>query len=201
MSDAIHDIRSLPLYEIIGGPLLAIIQAEAKAAQTTLEYIESVGFTDVKKGNAQKAATDIGNLRMASFNYRKLDENGELAEFEVSVPVLSLVPIPAVQVRDAKIEFSVKINDVKIEVADTSMNPQKKKITAKSYAGWLKPKRTELRGALANRARKDDDDKSKIEGTYQLDIAVNIEKADFPVGLTKIFDIMDQAIHDTKAKK
>lgn len=201
MSSAIQDIRSLPLFQIIGAPLLAIIQAEAQAAQTALEYIERVGFAIPEEEGteeSEKQPADIGKLRMAKFTYKKLDENGEVAEFSVSVPVLSLVPIPMIQIREARVEFSVKITDVKTEEVKTSINPPVKSTESKRYVGWLQPARTEFRASMSGRSSKDT--KTRTEGTYELDIEVTIEKADFPTGLNKILEIMDHSIQDTKSE-
>ncbi len=196
MSDVIQDIRSLPLFQIIGAPLLAIVQAEAQAAQTTLEYIEKVGFKPKETETDGEEGADIGDLRMASFTYQKQDENGEYADFKASVPVLSLVPIPAIQVRDGSVNFAVKITDVKTETAKTTANPPTSDAAKKRYVGWLQPARTELRASMASRTNSKT--ARKTEGTYQLDIEVNVERAEFPAGLTKILDIMDQAIKDSK---
>ena len=106
MSESIKEPRLLNLYELIAGPLIAIIEAESQAAKTTLEYIEKVGF-NAPASRSTENQMKVGKLRMAEFTYRKLDQNNKLTDFKVSVPILSLVPIPIIQINQAKISFSV----------------------------------------------------------------------------------------------
>ncbi len=191
MSEAIKEMTSLNLYEIIAGPLMALVQAETQAAKTTLEYIEKVGFTPSTTGKTTDEIR-VGKVRMAEFNYKKADANGQLADFTAAVPVLSLVPIPAIQVKSATISFSVKINDVETVDANTTMSSN-----GSGKQKYLMPKRTELRASMGSKAVKDE----KTERQYAMDIQVTVEKADVPVGLMKIFNMMDQAITDRKAVK
>jgi hypothetical protein len=190
MVNEIRDLQSLNFHELIGGPLIAMVKAEALAANTTLEYIEQVGFVDPgSEGASSNGDTIVGKLRMAKFSYRKLDENGNLGEFESAVPVLSLVPIPLIQIGSAKVAFSVKITDVITQTTKTSATLQNP-----SKSSWLKSEHTELRAVMGSRPTTDE----KTERNYQMDIEVKIEKADVPAGLIKILNMMDQAINDKK---
>jgi hypothetical protein len=191
MSETIKELTSLNLYELIAGPLMAIVQAETQAAKTTLEYIEKVGFVEPKASSSDAAGVKVGKLRMAEFTYKKADANGELTDFTASVPILSIVPIPAIQVKEANISFSAKITDVQTVTASTSMS------SSGSKQNYLLAKRTELRASMGNKPAADD----KTERQYAMDINVTVEKADVPVGLIKIFSMMDQAISDRKATK
>jgi hypothetical protein len=192
MSEAIKELTSLNLYEIIAGPLMALVQAETQAAKTTLEYIEKVGFIPASTTGKSTDEVKVGKVRMAEFNYRKADANGQLTDFTAALPVLSLVPIPAIQVKSATISFSVKINDVETVDASTTMSSN-----GTSKQKYLMPKRTEFRASMGSKAAKDD----KTERLYAMDIQVTVEKSDVPVGLMKIFNMMDQAITDRKAAK
>ena len=80
MSNGVKELRSLPLFEIIGAPLIAIVQAQAQAARATVEFIEKVGF--VEEEASADAEVKVGALRMAEFNYVKPDENGERGVIE-----------------------------------------------------------------------------------------------------------------------
>jgi hypothetical protein len=192
MSEAIKELTSLNLYEIVAGPLMALVQAEAQAAKTTLEFIEKVGFTPAATTGKIVDEFKVGKVRMAEFIYKKADANGQLADFTASVPVLSLVPIPAIQVKEATISFSVRINDVETVDASTTMSS-----SGASKQKYLMAKRTELRASMGSKNAKDD----KTERQYAMDIQVTVEKADVPVGLMKVFNMMDQAITDRKAAK
>ena len=101
MPDA-KDLSSVPLYQIIGAPLLALVQAETQAAQATANFIQQVGFYDDEEG--------ISRLKVVTFRYSKTGVDGNPIEFVVEIPVLSIVPIPTISVREATIDFAVEIN-------------------------------------------------------------------------------------------
>lgn len=195
MSDGVKDLRSLPLHEIIGAPLIAIVQAQAQAARVTVEFIEKVGFIP---RSGEGAATELGGgtLRQAEFRYTKPDETGRPAEFVVRVPVLSLVPIPGIQVKNARIAFTAKITDVFSENAESAQSPR----AAPSRPTWLRPTLTQFRGSLAP-AQKTTEGNGVARGNFELSIEVELEQMPIAPGLEKILNMMDQAISEEKARK
>jgi hypothetical protein len=69
------------------GPLTAVITAQAQAAARTVEFITSVGFDD------QGSAVNV------EFTYKTTnDTTGALADVTLSVPLLTLLPIPYLRV-------------------------------------------------------------------------------------------------------
>ena len=97
---AMSALQALPFGTIIGGPLQACVEAQTNAAQATWKFIRDVGLTEGENG--EKKATYV------SFVYRK---NGRDAT--LNVPLLTIVPIPYLAIRDIDIAFflvSVLIN-------------------------------------------------------------------------------------------
>jgi hypothetical protein len=192
-------VRALRLWELLGATLVAVIQADALAAKATLEFVEGVGFVapaDDGDG-AITGTTERGRLRMASFRYSKRDENDEIAEFVAEVPVLSLVPIPALQVKDATFSFAVKIDDItKVEGAPTAEEPTTTAAPASRLVQWLRPTDTQL---IARPAAASGRKTQETRSTHHLDVRVTMSQADIPAGMEKIFNLMDQAIQDRKA--
>jgi hypothetical protein len=152
--------NSLDLKDIIGAPLRAIIEGEALAAQSTVDFIKTIGFLEPKPG------TDFfGSLRMITFTYQKPNLNPEIKEnqtFQISVPLLSIIPIPLIQISTSEIEFALNITET--ETKGTSPI---------------------LKSVFQNL--------SKTEN-YQMKVKINIQQADVPVGLSKIFGIMEQTL-------
>ncbi|MCU0640221.1 MAG: DUF2589 domain-containing protein, partial [Candidatus Krumholzibacteria bacterium] len=60
-----QELSSIDFQSMIGGPLTAVIKAQAQSAQTSVDFIKSVGF------NPANAATDPGKPTMVSFSYSK----------------------------------------------------------------------------------------------------------------------------------
>ncbi len=191
MASAIKELRSLPLFELIGAPMVAIVQAQTQAARATVEFIEQVGFNPPDE-NAATSELDVGDLRMAEFRYRKADEQGNQNDFVARVPVLSLVPIPGIQVKNAKVAFTAKITDVVSEAAKTTQSKR-----AGSQPAYLKPALTNLRGTLAAGA-KANGEKNAGRGNFEINIEIELEQMPLAPGMEKILNLLDQAINDQK---
>lgn len=192
MSNGVKELRSLPLFEIIGAPLVAIVQAQAQAARATVEFIEAIGFNPAEKeGDSENKA---GELRMAEFIYTKPDENREPATFVARVPVLSLVPIPGIQVKNAKISFTAKITDA---VDEPSESLRSRKAADPAQPAWLRPSLTNFRGSLAPAARPSDKE-TPARGNFEMNIEVELEQMPIAPGLEKILNLMDQSINESK---
>lgn len=199
----LQSVRALQLHELLSAPMVAMIQADAQAARATLEFIETVGF--LADASAPGGADD-SRLRMARFRYKKLDENGAVAEFVAEVPVLSLVPVPALQIKEAKIALSAKIVDIAAEPAaggtgtgsgaggsvGTGTSPAGSKIAA---AGVLASRKLQLLAKLASTSGAKTEE---VRSSFDLDIQITLGQADIPLGMEKIFQLMDQAIRDEK---
>lgn len=198
----LQSVRALQLHELLSAPMVAMIQADAQAARATLEFIETVGFL---ADASAPGGSDESRLRMARFRYKKLDENGTVAEFVAEVPVLSLVPVPALQIKEAKVALSAKIVDIAAEPAaggtgsgggagagGTGTSPAGGKIAA---AGVLASRKLQL---LAKPASTSGAKTEEVRSSFDLDIQITLGQADIPLGMEKIFQLMDQAIRDEK---
>jgi hypothetical protein len=205
MADDVVSVRALKLHELLGATMVAVIQADALAAKATLEYIEAVGFVAPPEGDEEGDETETtagGRLRMASFRYRKRDETDEVADFVAEVPILALVPIPALQVKDAEFSFAVKIEDItKTTTAASPASPASRaaemiRQPPSRLATFLKPTATEL---IARPAAASGPKTEEVRSTHHLEVKVTMGQADITTGMEKIFNVMDQAIQDRKA--
>jgi hypothetical protein len=200
MADSIYGIRSLQLFELLSAPLVAMVQADAQAARATLEFIQAVGLVEPKEGTeAGEGDTQAGRLRMAQIRYQKLDENNQVAEFVASVPLLSLVPIPSLQIKDAKVALTAKITDIAEEkaapaapAAPAAVAPA---VASTSLATSLKarPLRVLAKPVSASGAKN-----QEVRGSYDLEVEISLGQADVPMGMERVFQLMDQAIQDKK---
>ncbi len=93
--------------QLIGAPLTAAAQASTMLAQTTANFINSVGFDST------------GRLRTAAFAYQKrtMNEDGtsNLDEMKVEVPMLAIVPIPNLQIDEVNILFDMEVKESSTE--------------------------------------------------------------------------------------
>ncbi|MBN2471011.1 MAG: DUF2589 domain-containing protein [Anaerolineae bacterium] len=202
MADVMQGIRSLPLHDLIGATLVAIIEADAQAAQATLEFIETVGFVaPAKPEEGAGEGIAAGALRMADFRYRKLDENNEVTDFVASVPVLSLVPIPALQVQDARFKLTAQITDIAAqETAKPQVNAPGALAArpATSIISKIQPRQYKLLAKpVASSGTKD----QETRGNFHLEVEITMGQADLPLGMEKLFNMMDTAIREDRTDK
>lgn len=181
MARQISEIQSLPFYQIIGAPLMAIVQGQTQAAQATAEFIERVGFEPVA------GTPGMGNLRMVVFTYQKPGADGIPITFRAEVPILSLVPIPAIQVKSANFEFNVKITDVQVSETKTAV------ATPNAEAGdWLSSGRTEFRATMGKMVSSESQQQTL---DLQMKVTIRVEQADITSGMAHLFRIFDQTIN------
>jgi hypothetical protein len=101
-------LQALDLGEIIGGPLQALIKAQALAAQTSAQFISEVGLLPSTPPAEPKART-------ISFEFTRSVEDpnypGQFIAQNVSltVPFLSIVPVPFIRIDEAEMDFEVRV--------------------------------------------------------------------------------------------
>ena len=202
------DPEAMQLYQIIGAPLLAVVQAEVQAAQVSADFIKRVGFVSAQpqtgtgepatgsqgtltKGNlsagdgqALQDGGHVGDLKMAEFTIRRVDPaSGASKPVLVSIPVLSLFPIPLLQVKHADFDYMIRI------LARVPLQSDKDDVTLSGTPSkdYLAPDRVELKGLIAP---------ANAEQTSAMNIKVKVrmEQADIPLGVTKLFSLMDQTM-------
>lgn len=213
MARKISEIQSLPFYQIIGAPLLALVQGQAQAAQATAEFIEQVGFgkprqetgSDVESttsgsgdeagstvesqsndSNDSEESSELGKLRMARFTYRKPGDMGELVEYQAEVPILSLVPIPSIEIKEADLEFFIKVTDIQTETIKTAVSGQDTEL-----AEWLAQGRVGFRAAMG---KMETTTAGERRTDLQMRVHMKVGQSDIPVGMEHLFRFMDQSI-------
>ena len=175
----VTDITSIPLYQILGAPLLAMVQAETQAAKTTAQFIEQVGFYTEQEAEASGSTYHYGDLRTVTFNYTKTGVGGEETTFKVAIPILSIVPIPAIQISEANVDFAVEINDA----VELDSKTQVSVPDSEEQDDSIESKLVMFKAGLA-----------RSDSKTAMKVTMNVKQADTPVGLQALFRVMDQGI-------
>lgn len=200
MSRAVQELSQIPFAHLIGAPMKAAIEAQALAAQSTIEFIHKVGFQQPAGGGNDLLFTnpandaDAGTLRSVSFVYKKKDENGVESNFELTVPLLSIAPIPYIRIDEMTIDFKAKLTDSIVRRTDTSFSLDSS-VTGKYSAFWS-PIKLEFRVSAAYKTNSSSQASQTRE--YSMDIHVRAVQDAMPAGLSKILDILEDAIQDKK---
>ena len=104
------ELQALPLGFMLGAPLKAVIEAQALAAKTTIDFIQNVGLEEDPPGEFKVRAADFSFVQPVPDPANP----GSFLEQEskLTVPILSIVPVPFIRVSDLNVTFEFKIRDV-----------------------------------------------------------------------------------------
>jgi hypothetical protein len=198
--DANRQLGALPFGNIIGGPLVAAIEAQALAARRSVEFIQSIAFKPDQPDQ----------LQTIQFAYKRRVQGAEKAEFEdavLQVPLLVLVPVPYIRIDDMTIQFKANIN-AESTSKDTTQDTEQKEVKGeiKGKYGWG-PAKVEASFSASYSAKKDStsarDSKYAVE--YTMDVYVHAVNEDKPSGLATILNLLTKSIQggedDNKDKK
>lgn len=178
----------LSLAQLIGAPIHALVDAEAQAAMATARFIRAVGFT----GNPDDGdgMGDLGDLQMARFTRRRRNADGTEDDVEVQIPLLSMLPIPALQIKDAELDYTVKI--VQTE-AMPSREAEVNRLMGPKRMGPLREGPATLRATFARDARPSD--RRSVDMLVKMKL--RIEQADMPGGLAQLLALATETSRQT----
>ncbi len=200
---------------MLGGPLVAVINAQAQAAMSTVNFIKEVGF---KKPAEQTAGGDTSTLDpiYVTFKYPK-----ELSPYqpaipadpgdpaatpprpakpavpavpavfqtqELQVPILTMLPIPFIRIETTTIDFNAKINSVEYQKTDTNL-----KIDAalEAKAGWLWGS---AKLNVSTSFQRTTQQGNTVDRTYSMAVPIKAVQDEMPAGMEKLLGILEGAI-------
>ena len=177
----VDDLNSLDFSNYIGGPLQAAVDAQNSAAMAVVDFIRNVGFNN--EGDATNPSYVINYV---TFSYQKQLENNNLASYKLSVPLLTIVPIPALRIEEMTIDFNAKLNSVETASANSSLG-----IGADLKLGF---KKVGLK--ISASYRKTTTSGSKVEKAYEMNVHVKVVNDEIPAGLDRILRILESEIRN-----
>ena len=177
----------LSLAQLIGAPIHALVDAEAQSAMATARFVRSVGFT----GPAEEGSMgDLGELQMARFKRRRRNADGTEEDVEVQIPLLSMLPIPALQIKDAELDYTVKI--IQSEALPQRQAEVNELVTPDEKGPLREPPAT-LRAAFARESRPGD--RRSVDMLVKMKL--RIEQADMPGGLAQLLALASETSRQT----
>lgn len=180
---ATNALQSLPFGTLIGGPLAACVEAQAKAAKSSWEFIRDVGLTD--NGDGGHKAVYV------NFEYRKDGRSVML-----SLPLLTIVPIPYLAIREIEIAFKARIS----AAASTSKTDHKSlavEAGMKSKVGFnalVASGSVEMSTSISSKKDSTATRDSKYSVEYTMDVAVKAGQDSMPAGLAKVLELLGSAL-------
>ena len=180
---ATNALNAIPFGSVIGAPLSACIEAQTKAARSSWEFIKEVGLMDADDGS--KKAVYV------SFEYRR---NGKITT--LNVPLLTIVPIPYIAIKDIDIAFKASIS------ASSSSYTENKESTAVDFGtkvsgGFnygIAHAKMEMSINVSSKKDSTSTRDSKYSVEYTMDVAVKAGQDDMPAGMSKVLEILNESI-------
>lgn len=171
----------MELKDLISGPLAATIDADSIAARRYLSYLMELAFDSYDKDTGK-----VGKLRMLEFNYTSQDVGGGKVQ-KVSIPLLTLVPLPLLQVKEADFDFDIQIVDALSADKDATFSLRNGKSPNEDMEAEGVKLRVQMAEAKADAAHKSSTQQSL---TANMRVKVRMEQADMPGGLANLLHLI-----------
>ncbi len=172
---ATRQLGNIPFGALIGGPMTAAVEAQAKAAQSSLGFIQGVAFDE------------SGNIRNVTFSY-----SGPGGDQQLVVPILTIVPIPFIRIDDMSINFKASIN-ASTETSQKDSQSSEGKVALAASAKYLFFS-AKLDASYSSKKDSTSTKDSKYSVEYTMDINVHAVQDDVPAGMAKVLNILTDNI-------
>jgi hypothetical protein len=149
----------MALSKLIGSLIRDVVDADGMAAKATADFIQSVGL-------------EKGELRVVKFTYEQPTPSG-VKKFVVSVPLLTIIPIPRLGVEEAELSFTTTVVEMTSDEQDAPVLLAK---VAPHGAGEV--------------------DRNQANVTF----TVKMSRTDMPAGISNIMALLGNKVHVAEAE-
>ncbi len=205
MSYVNRTLRSLPFGRIIGGPMVAAIHAQALAAKSTVNFIKEVGFKSTSEELDGNSDENIGDVRNVTFKYKRKKAAGSTGdnpegeeEVSLTVPILTIVPIPYIRIEEMTIRFTANITEQQEYKSASASSGSVATDTTMNFkaGGFFSPVKFNLNAKVSTKNNWSSSSSNKVNTStqYVMDVQLRAVQDEMPAGLARVLDIMEQAI-------
>ncbi len=169
----------MELKDLISGPLVATIDADSMSTRRYLSYLLELAFDSYNPETGE-----VGKLRMLEFTYT-VQENGMPQQQRVSIPLMTLVPLPLLQVKEADFDFDIQIIDALSADKYSTFSLKGKDEDKDAVSEGVK-----LRVSMAASNIEGDTEKKVRQGlASNMKVKVRMQQADMPGGLSNLLSL------------
>jgi len=180
--------RGLPIEDLIVSPLIGMAKGQAKLNDVTWKYINEVAFEDAKQKSADGIQRSVSrNIDLELNRYVANPDTGklELQVIHSKIPMLPLVPIPALAITKADINFTM---EVKQSSQSKSSTNTKSSIDVKASGGfWGQKYSVAVHGEVAT-AR---ENTRSTDNSAKYEVNVHAEQLPPTEGMLKLSDMLN----------
>ena len=174
------ELAAIDFEDLIGGPLMAAIKAQAKAAITTTNFIQSFAFKTGTNGEQE--------LQTVSFDFKQVLDSTLTSQLTnmttIKVPLLTIIPIPFIRIDSMTIDFNVNLHSTS---KTTMSNDFTFSLSASgSYMGIGLAASVSDRNTYQN--------ESTVDDTYSMHVNVHAVQDQMPGGMAQVLGIFSSII-------
>lgn len=180
-----NEFSGLDMGALIGGPLMAVCDAQTMLAKSTVSFIEQVGLNEAA-GNAPRT------VRTTAFSFSRAADGVDGAaagteKMSMEVPLLSIVKIPTLAVDTADITFDM---EVKSSTSAESSSDKKGGLEAEAgvkYGPFHMD--VKVKGSIACH----ESNTRSSDNSAKYHVEVHAKDFGMPEGLARMLDVLAQS--------
>lgn len=176
------DFKGLPIEELISAPLIAAATSQAKLAMVTADFIKNVGIK-----------SDNSGIQTVDFRYIDQDEKGDPIEKKLEVPLLSIINVPSLSVKEVDIEFTM---EVKAQTRDESSSQNKVGFEA-GFSSKFSPWSCKMTGEVTTKS----ENTRSTDKSAKYDVKVKARDDGPPEGLSRVLNMLNDAVTNKRSGK
>lgn len=181
-------LAAIPFHAILGGPLQAAVQAQTLAAGETLRFVHSL----VGSGSSAAGAGPSQGVQTVPFDFESMS-NILTDSLELNVPLISLVPIPYLEVSSLNVQFNAQLSSQEHTQDTNTFNTQ---ATDSGGGNWLIGK-TNFTATISDQNVWTDQGAENRQ--YSLQVTLQATQSALPGGLSKVLQMVDNVL-ETEAQ-
>jgi hypothetical protein len=195
MPDPGSELSSLNFESLIGGPMVAAVHAQVQSALATVNFVKQVGFRQpAGGGEVTPGDTTTGEPATVTFSYKKQvaksDGTVEEKPASLTVPLLSILPVPYLRIDQVDIDFLAKIDSVQFRQVDEQIKVSVD-ADAKASWGWGSAR---IKASFAY--QRDSKEGSKDTRSYSMGVKARAVQEELPGGMAKVLGILESMIQE-----
>ena len=181
-------LKSVPLSHLIGGPLCAAVEAQAKAAYSTVDFVNAVGF--------EHDAPD--KVRNVTFTYEITEPEPQVAR--LTVPILTIVPIPFIRIDEMTIKFVMDVSEQSESAQrEEERQDESAELNVGASVGWGWGKASmSFSGSYSSSKSKESTSSLRQSTEANLDVTVHAVQDEMPGGLSRVLGILEKNITERR---
>jgi Protein of unknown function (DUF2589) len=193
------------LQYLIAAPMVATVQADIYAAKAFVEFIEEYGFEELLFEEANNAGNDkakrnLGKLKMITFWYtynQVVVKDGKETTIEkmvsVSLPSISMVPMPLLQVSDAQYNFDIRITGMYTNQVIPSSEEGNLMRTNETIKRKKRDKLPSVKATYTPLASETTPNSIAPSLMANMRVKINMRQADIPAGISNLLNIVTES--------